>query len=115
MFPWGGIHQMFTQFFYEYSFYNSSPSQSRCTKFFNTRKNYGRIVERFCGPLTGRAGRKELWKNCRNIFGNLFTILPSAAVYPSEETTILRRFCGKIVEEFGACQIRGKVFLTAGS
>jgi uncharacterized C2H2 Zn-finger protein len=60
---------MFTQFFYEYSFYNSSPSQSRCTKFFNTRKNYGRIVERFCGPLTGRAGRKELWKNCRNIFG----------------------------------------------
>jgi hypothetical protein len=36
---WGGIHQMFPRFFYHYSFYNSSPSQSGCTKFFPTRKN----------------------------------------------------------------------------
>jgi hypothetical protein len=37
---------MFPQFFYDYSFYNSSPSQSGCTKFFHTRKNCGKIVEK---------------------------------------------------------------------
>jgi hypothetical protein len=61
----GGIHQMFPQFFYDYSFYNYSPSQSACTKFFHTRKNCRRIKERFCGPSTGRGGGKYLWKNCR--------------------------------------------------
>jgi hypothetical protein len=55
---WGGIHQMFPQFFYDYSFYNSSPSQFGCTKFFHTRKNCGKIVERFCPPSTGRGGRE---------------------------------------------------------
>jgi hypothetical protein len=43
---WGGIHQMLPQFFYDYSFYNYSPSQSGCTKFFHTRKNCGKIVEK---------------------------------------------------------------------
>jgi hypothetical protein len=43
---WGGIHQIFPQFFYDYSFYNSSPSQSGCTKLFHTRKNCGQIVEK---------------------------------------------------------------------
>jgi hypothetical protein len=28
----GGMHQIFPQFFYDFSFYNSSPSQSGCTK-----------------------------------------------------------------------------------
>jgi hypothetical protein len=51
---------------------------------------------------------------------NLSTILPQffhnyslLAVYPSKETKIPQRFCGKIVEEFGACQIWGRIFLTA--
>jgi hypothetical protein len=44
---------------------------------------------------------------------NPSTIFPRSAVNPSEETKILRRFCGKIVEEFGACQIRGNIFLSA--
>jgi hypothetical protein len=137
---------MFPQFFYDYSFYNSSPSQSGCTKFFHTRKNCKIIVE-------------ELWKNCRKILQtldrqgiiveilskeraqNLSTILPQffpaacmpdegpqnlstiflqfihnyslLAVYHSKETKILRRFCGRIVEEFDACQIWGRIFLTA--
>jgi hypothetical protein len=54
----GGIHQMSPQFFYDYSFYNSSLSQSGCTKFFHTRKNCRKIVE-------------DLWKNCRKILRTL--------------------------------------------
>jgi hypothetical protein len=41
-----GIHQMFSPFFYDYSFFNSSPRQYGCTKFFHTRKNCGKIVEK---------------------------------------------------------------------
>jgi hypothetical protein len=80
----------------------------------------------------------ELWKNCPGAksFYNSSTILqqffPAAlpeerpqnlstifhnssllAVYPGKETKIIRQFCGKIVEEFGACQIRGRIFLAA--
>jgi hypothetical protein len=63
-------------------------------------------------------GEEELWKNKRA--QNLSTILPQffhnyslLAVYPSEETKILREFLGRIVEEFDACLIRERIFLTA--
>jgi hypothetical protein len=59
----GGIHQMFLQFFYDYSFYNSSPSQSGCTKLFQTRKNCRRIVEELYKDFAGARGGEELWKN----------------------------------------------------
>jgi hypothetical protein len=101
-------------------------------------KNCGRIIERFCGPSSGSAAGK----NCRNIFGwaraksfyNFSTILSRRAaqrerarkiclqffhnsslltVYPSGETKIPQQFWERIVEEFGTCQIRGRIFLIA--
>jgi hypothetical protein len=49
----------------------------------------------------------------RQIFIQFFHNSSPLAVYPSKETKILRRFCGRIVEEFRACQIRGWIFLAA--
>jgi hypothetical protein len=51
-------------------------------------------------------------QNLSTIFLQFFHNFSLLAVYPSEETMILQQFCGKIVEEFGACQIRGRIFLT---
>jgi hypothetical protein len=86
--------------------------------------------------LDGQRSREELWKNCPGAKSicNSSTIIPQffsaalpdkgpqnlskkfpqffpLAVYISKETKIPQQFCGKIVEEFGACQIRGRIFL----
>jgi hypothetical protein len=52
-------------------------------------------------------------QNLSTIFLQFVYNFSLLAVYPSEETKILRQFCGRIVEEFGACQIRGGIFLSA--
>jgi hypothetical protein len=70
-----GINQIFSQFFYHYSFYNSSTIFPR------------RLPDE---------GPKNLSTNILNFFHN-YSLL---AVYPSEETKILQRTCGRIVEEF---------------
>jgi hypothetical protein len=88
-------------------------------------KNCGKIVERFCVPTSGRkiflqffhnfspppAGRRPA--NLSTIILQFFHNYSLLAVYPSKETKIPQQFCGKIVEEFGAFQIRGRIFLTA--
>jgi hypothetical protein len=58
----------------------------------------GRIVEESSG---------------RKIFLQFFHNSYPLAVYPSKETKFPQQFCGKIVEEFGACQILGRIFLSA--
>jgi hypothetical protein len=52
-------------------------------------------------------------QNLSTIFPQFFHNSDPLAVYPSKETKFPRRFCGKIVEEFGACQILGRIFLSA--
>jgi hypothetical protein len=52
-------------------------------------------------------------QNLSTIFLQFVHNFSLLAVYPSEETKILWQFCGRIVEEFGACQILGRIFLTA--
>jgi hypothetical protein len=93
----GGIHQIFPQFFYDFSFYNSSPSQFGCTKrgriveelskhFAGARggeelwKNCGKIVERYCGPLNGSAAGKNCGRIVRaqNLSTNLPRFFPTA-------------------------------------
>jgi hypothetical protein len=44
--PGAAFTKCFQNVFYYYSFYNSSPRQSGCTKFIHTRKNCGKIVEK---------------------------------------------------------------------
>jgi hypothetical protein len=82
---------MFPQFFYDYSFYNSSPSQSGCTKFFQTRKSCGRVEE-------------ELWKNCRKILRvldrqrsgeELWKNRPGAKSFYNYSTILPRRAAGR--------------------
>jgi hypothetical protein len=88
------------------------------------RNNCGRIVEIFSegvhaksfynySTIFPRRLPDEGPQNLSTIFLQFFHNFSLLAVYPSEETKILRQFCGRIVGEFGACQIRGRIFLSA--
>jgi hypothetical protein len=87
-----------------------------------------------CRNIFPRSGRKiflQFFHNSSTIFPcrlldkgpqNLSTIILELfhdysllAVYPGMETKIPQRFGGKIVEEFGACQFWGRIFLTAAN
>jgi hypothetical protein len=74
------------------SFYNSSTILPRCA--------------------AGRGPAKSFY-NFSTIFPQFFHNSDPLAVYPSKETKFPRRFCRKIVEEFGACQIWRRIFLSA--
>jgi hypothetical protein len=85
---WGGIHQKFPQFVYDYSFYDSSPAAPNSSK-------QGRIVEelwkncrKILWSLTGSAAGKNWWKNRPGAksFYNSSTILPQffPAALPGE-------------------------------
>jgi hypothetical protein len=99
----GGIHQMFPQFFYDYSFYNSSPRQSGCTKFFQTRKNCRKIVEElkndFADPRPAGSG-EELWKNCINILRALVGAQNISSIFPQFFPVAYRTRVRKIFLQF---------------
>jgi hypothetical protein len=97
------------------------------------RRRRGRIVEYFYNSstilpqffLAERAPAKSFYNfstilphqsSARKIFLQFFPgcrIPCRSSLYPSKETKFLRQFCGKIVEEFSACQVWGRIFLSA--
>jgi hypothetical protein len=77
-----------------------------CAKYFY---NFSTILPHFSPPSLPDEGPQNL----STIFLQFFHNYSLLEVYPCEKTKILPRFCGRIVEQFGACQIRGRIFLTA--
>jgi hypothetical protein len=77
-------------------------------------KNCGNIVDDFVGPRTAAQGGKIVEESSgRKIFLQFFHNSDPLASYPSKETKFPQQFCGKIVEEFAACQIWRRIFLSA--
>jgi hypothetical protein len=83
-------------------FYDSSPTSAR-TKMF---------PQFFPGRRRARKVFLQFFHNsCPAAVFHVAAVYPCK--YPCKETKIPRQFCERIVEEFGACQIRGRIFLTA--
>jgi hypothetical protein len=85
------------------------------------RKNCGRIVwaqnlftilPQFFHNSSTILPRRAARGGAAISFNNYFYNYSPLAVYPSKETKIIRQFCGRIVEEFGACEIGGRIFLS---
>jgi hypothetical protein len=65
--------------------------------------------------LDRQRSREELWKNCPGAksYYNFSTILPRWLFTLVRKQRFYGNFVEKLVEEFGACQIRGRIFLAA--